>query len=383
MGNSFFNNMRLKWAMLTKGPGYSLGLTERLYEIYLNHHRIIHFRDGCPVYSLSSPALFSKPMEHLLSRVFYGTLQNRRFPNMMSFAVTDECDLKCRHCSFFDGMVSGTDGTVLSTAECRQLVKDAQKLGVSVISFTGGEPLLRNDLSEIIKAVNKELSTALMFTNGSRLAEQAGELKRSGLDSVYVSIDSADRDEHDTIRGVPGSFEQALAGIEAALKQGFSVGISTCVFPDGVSDGSLEKIIELGRECGVHEVLVFCAAPSGRLKERAELIGDCPWIEEVIAYAGKFRDDRKYPGVFVYNYNAGYQSVGCSGGSRWFYVSPYGDICPCDFNHCVFGNVKDEPLYKIWERLSGSEPFSCSTWGGCKLRQDDFRTGKYREFIKP
>ena len=69
MGNAFIDRLRLKWATMTKGLGYSTNLTEQIYDRYLNHHKIIHFRDGFPVYSLSSPALFSKPMANFLSRV--------------------------------------------------------------------------------------------------------------------------------------------------------------------------------------------------------------------------------------------------------------------------------------------------------------------------
>ena len=382
MGNAFIDRIRLKWATMTRGLGYSTNLTEQIYDRYLNHHKIIHFRDGLPVYSLSSPALYSKPMANFLSRTFYGVLQNRKFPNMMSFAVNDECDMECGHCSFFEG-VADTSRKIMSLEECKTFLKDVQELGVSVISFTGGEPLLREDFCSILQSVDKDLSTTQMFTNGYKLEEKAKELKKSGLDSVYVSLDSADPRKHDKIRGVEGAFDSALAGIKAAKRNKLSVGISTCIFPEGVENGDLKNIIELGKELKVHEILIFCAAPSGRVKDRKDLIDDIEWIDEVVNYSAKFKDDSSYPGIMSYNYNTSFKAVGCSGGTRWFYASPYGDISPCDFNHYVFGNIKDIPLYKIWEEMSTNEPFECSTWGGCKLRQQEFREGPFKKYIKP
>ncbi len=376
------NSLRLRWIMLTRGLGYSASLTEQVYHKYLNHHKVIHYRDGLPVYSLSSPALFSKPMANFVSQTFYGILQNRRFPNMMSFAVHDGCDLKCGHCSFFDGVADATR-KLMCADECMRLVRDAQSLGVSVISFTGGEPLMREDICRIISSVDKNLSTTLMFTNGSLLRDKARELRKSGLDSVYVSIDSADKDRHDALRGVAGSFERAVSGLKAAKASGMSVGISTCVFPDALADGSVGSIIRLGKELGIHELLIFCATPSGRMKDRADLIDNEKWIDDLIAFTEKFRDDGSYPGILAYSYNSSHRAIGCSGGSRWFYVSPYGDISPCDFNHYVFGNFRATPLWKIWEEMSETEPFNCSTWGGCKLRKSSYRNGKHAIYFKP
>lgn len=69
--------------------GFSTAFTERLYKIYLNHSKVIHYRDGHPVYSLSTPALYSKPAANMFARTLYRGIQNRNMPNLMSFAVTD------------------------------------------------------------------------------------------------------------------------------------------------------------------------------------------------------------------------------------------------------------------------------------------------------
>ena len=247
---------------------------------------------------------------------------------------------------------------------------------VSVINFTGGEPLQREDIPEIIRSVNKDLSTAILFTNGWFLKERINDLKRSGLDSVYVSLDSYQPQQHDMRRGKEGLFNRAVEGIVGAKRAGFSVGISCCITPESFMAGELDKIIDLGRELGVHEILVYDAVPTGRYKNRRDLVGENDWIEKMIASVNKYNCDPSYPGILVYAYTTSHRSLGCSCGVNYLYISPYGDVCPCDFNHVIFGNVLNQPLYKIWDYMTSLIDFSCAKWGDCKLKDPKWQDKK-------
>ena len=97
---SLIDWIRLRWYMITRALGYGVDFTEILYQTYLNHSKTIHYRKGQPVYSLSTPALFSKPAANFVSRSIYKTIQNRNLPNLMSFAVNDACDAACQHAAF-------------------------------------------------------------------------------------------------------------------------------------------------------------------------------------------------------------------------------------------------------------------------------------------
>jgi radical SAM protein with 4Fe4S-binding SPASM domain len=368
---SIFSKLRFKWFISTQSINYSIDFFERVYEIYLNHKKIIHWRDGKPVYSLSTPAVYSKPAVNLFSRSVFSTIQNRNFPNLMSYAINDVCNVNCQHCSFFDS-VNDETRKVMDTKQSKQLIKDAQDLGVSVINIVGGEPLLREDLPEIIKSINKDLSIAILFTNGWLLQHKVKELKQSGLDGVYISMDSADEETHDKIRQKPGLYKRALKGIEVAKKSGLSVGISCTIAEDDFRGGRLTELIELGKELGIHEVLIFDMIPVGRAKGKKELIDNRAWIDEMIDYTKKYNDQDDYPGILVYAYGTSYKSTGCSGGTSYYYVSPYGDISPCDFNHAAFGNILEEPLHKIWDRLSSDSNFSQASWRGCKMKDSKY-----------
>ncbi len=369
--NTFLNKLRLKWFIARRTLGYTHDYVEHLYQIYLNHSKIIHFRDGYPVYSLSTPALFSKPAAHFLARSLYRTIQNKNVPNLMSFAVNDVCDAVCQHCSFFTG-VDEKSRAMLTLEQCRRVIKEGQQLGVSVINFVGGEPLLRDDLPQIIASVNKDQSTTVLFTNGSHLSERVAELKKAGLDSVYISLDAAEADKHDEFRGKKGLFEQAVRGIERAKALGMSTGISCSISPEAFFEGELERIIELGKHIGIHEVLVFDMLPTGRAKHRADLVDNPDWIEAMIDSMTPYNDQPDYPGVVAFAYMTSHRSVGCSCGTSYFYISPYGDVMSCDFNHAKFGNVLRAPLYRIWDEMTSHPDFQQAKWGGCKVKDSEY-----------
>ncbi|MEX0616428.1 MAG: radical SAM protein [Candidatus Woykebacteria bacterium] len=370
--NSLFNKVKLKWFLATKTLGYTSDYLDQIYKIYLNHNKVIHWRDGKPVYSLSTPSLYSKPAANFFARQLYRTIQNKNLPNMMSYAINDICNAHCEHCSFFTA-VEDRSRKVLTLEEAKKLIKDAQELGVSVMNFVGGEPLLREDLPKIIDSVNKDLSTTLMFTNGILLAKKAKTLRNAGLDSVYVSIDSADSKKHDLFRGREGIFKEAMKGLEKAKELGFSVGISTTLTPESFAEGEMEKILDLAKKMGIHEVVIFDAMPTGRYKFRKDLIDNENWVEEIINRSVKYNKDESYPGVIVWAYASSHRSVGCSCGTSYFYLSPYGDVMSCDFNHATFGNAIEEPLYRVWDRLTSTEGFTCAKWGGCKIKDSEFR----------
>jgi len=370
--NSFLSRLRLRWSLATRSLNTGVDFVDILYRIYLNHNKIIHFRDGLPVFSLMTPALGSKPAANFLARALYRTIQNRNLPNLMSFAVNDVCNAACQHCSFFTAVEEAGRRT-LTLAESSKAIADAQDLGVSVINFVGGEPLLRDDLPQIIRAVDRDRATTLLFTNGWALEERARELRQAGLDSVFVSIDAADPEQHDAFRGTPGLHARALRGIRRATSLGFSTGFSATMTPEAWRDGELGRIVELARDTGVHEVFVFDAMPTGRYKQRTDLLEDNGWLEDMIQSAVPYNRDDRYPGVTFLAYMSSHRSVGCACGTSYFYLSPYGDVMSCDFNHAKFGNVLEEPLWRIWGRLSTLPEFCQAKWGGCKIKDAEYR----------
>ncbi len=371
MFKKIITNIRLKIVVSVRLFSYSDSIMQGILKSYLGHNKIIHFQNNLPVVSLLTPPLFSKPSANFFSKLFQGVIQNRTFPFFVSLAVSDTCNVSCSHCSFYSSAKKQVRH-LLTIEECKKSIADAQTLGATVIAFVGGEPLLRDGFEEIIQSVDKNLSVTTVFTNGWFLKEKAQKLRSAGLNNVYVSIDSSNKDKHDEIRGKKGLFEKAIRGIKAAKECGLTVGISCCISKEDFASGELNRIIELGKKIGVHEIMIFDKIPTGRLGNCEELV-DNNWGNIIVSSVEKYNNDQSYPGIVSYAYTSNYQGYGCIGGTRYLYISPYGDIAPCDFNHATFGNLLEEPLYAIWDRMSSLKEFRQATWGGCKLKNSRYR----------
>lgn len=364
----FIRQLFLKWFLLKRTIGYSEDYIKILYSIYLGHNKVIHIRNGYPVYSLSTPALYSKPMANFMARSIFRGIQNKNLPNLVSFAVNDLCNVGCEHCSFFHG-VHNPKKKVLTLKQAQSVIAEVQELGASVINIVGGEPLLREDLPELIKSIDKNLSTVSLFTNGWHLEEKIEELKNNGLDSVYISIDAANSKQHDFFRKKKGLFDKAVKGIQKAKTLGLSTGISTTMTPESYNSGELQKMIKLAEKIGVHELLVFDAMPSGRYKHRKDLIDNHNWIEKMIMEIRDYNTSNPDgPGIVSFAYFTSHRSVGCSCGTSYCYISPYGELMSCDFHHESFGSIIERPFYKVWDELTSKTEYCSSKWGGCKIK---------------
>ncbi|MBW2218853.1 MAG: radical SAM protein, partial [Deltaproteobacteria bacterium] len=122
------------------------------------------------------------------------------FPVVTNFAITPQCPCDCWHCSFSDR----SKKDILTLDQIKKAISEVQDLGVSVIGFTGGEPLLRDDLEEIIASVD-ERSMPIMFTTGYKLTrERVKRLKDAGLEIPVISLDHYKAEVHDKGRRTEG-----------------------------------------------------------------------------------------------------------------------------------------------------------------------------------
>lgn len=166
-------------------------------------------------------------------------------------SVIDRCDLRCRYCMPEEEYSWLPKESLLDFGEMATAIEAFVELGVRRVRITGGEPLLRAGLAELIEriAAMDQIEDLAMTTNGTQLARLAEPLYRAGLQRVTVSLDSlrAERLEELTRRDALG---QVLAGIEAAAAVGFaSLKINTVVMR-GFNDDELIDLIEYGKRVG-------------------------------------------------------------------------------------------------------------------------------------
>ncbi len=302
-------------------------------------------RGGTLYLSTTLPPIPSKPFERLV----YSQIKRAfRFhtPDNLTIMVTKSCQCQCKHCLVHNM----EDDAELSKNEIFSVIDQAQKLGVSQITFEGGEPTLREDLSELIRYINKTKATSMVVTNGQYLTEDyVQKLKKSGLDYINISIDSPHPLEHDMFRGVSGLFMDTAKGIRNSVRSGILTGILYIARPGNCDRETLKKLVSFCKELGVFELLIDKIVASGRwtgkdvLNETQEedLI---KFQQDIAQVEGKnlitnFFQFKK-PTVF-----------GCFAGRRWCYISPSGEVMPCMHIPISFGNVKQEKLSEIWRKI--------------------------------
>ena len=188
---------------------------------------------------------------------------NQTIPPFITIAPTYRCVCRCVHCGVNSPGREALE-TELTTEQIKHVIDQAKKLGVLQVTFTGGEPLLREDLFEMIRhAYHLGLLTRIN-TSGLLLdREVVGKLKRAGLTQGAVSIDDADPETHDRLRGVPGAYDRAVQGIRNLKDAGIPCQINTVAARRNVPEG-LKKIIELGRNLGVLAVYIILPMAIGR-----------------------------------------------------------------------------------------------------------------------
>lgn len=171
--------------------------------------------------------------------------------NSLRISVIDRCDLRCSYCMPEEHYTWLPQEDVLSFAEIGTLVDAFVLAGVRKVRLTGGEPLLRRGLPELVALLRQQpgIEDLAMTTNATHLAQLAGPLRQAGLDRVTVSLDSLQPERFRSLVR-RDALPQVVEGIRAAGAAGFaSLKINTVVMR-GFNDDELEDLIEFGRQVG-------------------------------------------------------------------------------------------------------------------------------------
>jgi cyclic pyranopterin phosphate synthase len=184
-------------------------------------------------------------------------------------SITDRCNYKCVYCR--TGEV-GAQYPELGIGEYLRLIRLFVDLGIEKVRLTGGEPLLRRGLTELIQELARlrthsgEPLDLALTTNGHLLDSLAGPLKAAGLNRATVSMDAVDEATFERITRVPGSFNKVLGGIRAARDAGLTPLKINCVLLRGFNDGQIEGFAHFARKEGVVvRFIEFMPLEEGRL----------------------------------------------------------------------------------------------------------------------
>jgi MoaA/NifB/PqqE/SkfB family radical SAM enzyme len=351
---------------------YGRQVADGVTEAVRKKGRPLLVRDNQLIFTLYQPPIPSGAAVKVLGSRMLMDRTGRPLPATATLQVTTNCQADCAHCSAARHRHLGRPE--LTTEEMKSLIRQTEELGVVNIVFTGGEPLLRKDLFELISWVGPEEAIVMMFTNGLLLGpENTIRLKDAGLFSLNVSLDSSDPAIHNRLRRVPRCFERALEGIDNTLQAGILCGISTYATPQRLRRGDIMAMIELGRKIGVHEITIFDVVPTGRLlhEEEKSLLSESD-KQELCLIEKEINQRADYPHIITQAHVNGPTGAGCYAGWFQFYATAYGDITPCDFTPLRFGNIREDSMQTIWNRLIEHAAYR-EHCNHCRMQEKEFR----------
>jgi len=273
-------------------------------------------------------------------------IERRRVPHSTYLAVTDQCPCMCAHCSY-----AGRNGRSMTTTEMLSTIAQIKELGTATLGLTGGEPLLRNDLEELISAAVPEMA-CIVFTTGHGLSVQrARQLSSAGAICVTIGLEHADEATHDRVRAHRGSFAEAETAAKSCCEAGVYLAISTVGTREKLASGELERLYVLAERWGACEFRILTPVATGAWTGCGSVMLT---PQELRAMADFHREHNRYdagPAVASFAYLESDELFGCGAGFHHLYIDACGKVCPCDLTPLSFGDVNDEQLMDIWKRM--------------------------------
>ncbi len=294
--------------------------------------------------------------------------------------LTRRCNLACAHC-YMDAETrdSGGDGE-LSTDEIRKLLDEiASRSNETMVVLTGGEPLLRRDLEQLVEHGNALGLSMVVGTNGVLLNEQRVKtLKQAGAMGMGISLDSLDPQNHDDFRGCPGSWEKTLSAMDQCKKHGLPFQVHFSVTEHNAHE--VQSMIDFASASGAHVLNIFFLVCTGRGESMSDITP--ARYEEVLKQLVEAQDQTRdliirarcaphYKRV-AYEHNPeslltraqGYEGGGCLAGIHYCRITPEGAVTACPYIPDEDGSIREQPFWEIWDDSPGFQQLRNPTLGG-------------------
>lgn len=332
-----------------------------------------------------------------LKQVLQGCVNERRLPTgvvsrpfalgfntlpvLSEVALTYRCNLSCRFCYAGCSCSKGPgDEREMTTAQAREVLRIIrEEAQVPSVSFTGGEPVLRADLTELVRYARRDLGLRVnLITNGTLVdAAMAQRLEAAGLNSVQVSLESPDESVHDALTQVSGSYRATVAAIGFLCDRGIRVHTNTTL--NRLNRESARALPAFVRALGLERFSMNLIIPAGSsraadrdLNLKYSEISD--WIvsmrDAAVRHGVEFMWYSPTP-ICIFNpipHRLG--NKGCAACDGLLSVSPTGDVLPCSSWPEPVGNLFTDGFRAVWESARGrwlrAKQFAPGLCRGCR-----------------
>ena len=274
---------------------------------------------------------------------------------IISWNTTKACNLKCEHCYRDAG---GKDRDELSPSEGKELLSEIAAAGFKIVILSGGEPLLRPDIYDLIRHAASLGMRPVLGSNGTLFTpEVIGKLKAAGCARAGISLDSTDRDVHDAFRKMNGAWDATVSAMKLCKKMDFDFQVHTTVTKRNYKD--VLAITDFVQGLGAKAHHIFFLVPTGRGKEISDVFISSAEIGEVLkkVLAKQKETAMELKPVCAPQFVPLAKSMGldlrfqrgCLAGTSYCCILPNGDVHPCPYLPLLVGNVRKEKFSRLWK----------------------------------
>jgi radical SAM protein with 4Fe4S-binding SPASM domain len=298
-------------------------------------------------------------------------VKTRQILRLLFWESTIRCNLACAHCRRIES--DDTAYLDLSTFNAKNLIDQTAMLGkmqsfMPILVFSGGEPLCREDIFELIKTARSQGMTPALATNGTLInANIADQILNSGVMRVSVSLDGATSEVHNRLRRLEGSFERAIEGIGYLRERDIPFQINMTLTRHNAHQ--LNEIYVLAKSLGAVAVHIFMLVPVGcgislsntdmlspeqyeqKMLEiyKLDMRGELQMKVTCGPHYERVKKQEKASSGIKSNHEIKHEtSRGCLAGLGVLFVSHQGDIFPCGYLPIKCGNVLEDKLSDVW-----------------------------------
>jgi len=298
-----------------------------------------------------------------------GTKDTPFLPRLIAWEVTRSCPLACKHCRAA-ARNQPYEGE-FSTEEGYRLLENIASLARPTIIFTGGEPMLRDDIYDLVARARSLGLPAVMAPCGQLVDDAAvRQMKAAGIHAISISIDGATPESHDAFRGVPGAFDMAVRAADAARRGGLDFQINTTITQTNRDE--VPAIRDLAVRLGASVFNPFLLVPTGRGKDLAGQELSAADYERTLAWLAD--EERDGPIAIRVTCAPHYSRIraqrarragdtpepeapfsrGCMGGKTFAFISHVGKVQICGFLEEEAGDLRqvDLDFTRIWRDSS-------------------------------
>jgi len=284
--------------------------------------------------------------------------QDELKPRLIAFEITRRCRYNCKHCRASAGPAGGSE---LSTKQCKKIIASIAEFAKPILILTGGEPMERPDLYEIIEYAKEQGLRVVMATCGYLLDDDSiAKLKKAGVSALSFSIDGATAETHDHFRDTTGAFDTVIKAAEMARNAKMPFQINTTIHK--YNAGEIIGIADLAKRLGAICFNTFMLVPTGRATEMDDAVLDPVQYEYILNELLRIKlkkeidvrvtcgpaftricEQAKARGLVA-------EGAGCMGGKGFGFISFKGDVQTCGFLDIPAGNLVDNSynFEKIW-----------------------------------